>query len=129
MLKILFERIRQGHRTIKFPKQAPVLSDRFRGMPTVDHAQCTASKNSCRACADACPTDAIALLASACSDDPSEPTYRLDLAEAQMAAGQSEQAVATLAEVRATGTLTRPLRVRAANLESGAASFTRPPEP
>ena len=64
------------------------------------------------------PADAIALLASTCSDDPTEPTYRLDLAEAQMAAGQSEQAQATLAEARATGTLTRPLRVRAANLEA-----------
>ena len=64
------------------------------------------------------PTDAIALLASACSDDPNEPTYRLELAEAQMAAGQSEQALTTIAEARATGTLTRPLRVRAANLEA-----------
>jgi tetratricopeptide (TPR) repeat protein len=64
------------------------------------------------------PTDAIALLASACTDDPNEPTYRLDLAEAQMAAGQSEQALTTIAEARATGTLTRPLRVRAANLEA-----------
>jgi len=64
------------------------------------------------------PTDAISLLASACSDDPNEPTYRLDLAEAQMAAGQSEQALTTLTETRATGTLTRPLRVRAAYLEA-----------
>jgi len=64
------------------------------------------------------PTDAIALLASACADDPSEPSLRLDLAETQMAAGQSEQALATITEARATGTLTRPLLVRAASLEA-----------
>jgi hypothetical protein len=64
------------------------------------------------------PTEAIALLASTCIDDPNEPTYRLDLAEAQVAAGQSEEALATLTEARATGALTRPLRVRAANLQA-----------
>ena len=59
MLKILAERWRQGHRTSAFPKEAPVLSDRFRGMPIVDRAKCVAEANGCRACADACPTDAI----------------------------------------------------------------------
>lgn len=60
MLKIIAERWRQGHRTSRFPKQQPVLSDRFRGMPVVDPAKCV-SGNGCRVCADACPTDAIAL--------------------------------------------------------------------
>jgi len=59
MLKILAERWRQGHRTSKFPKQPPVLSDRFRGIPMVDQAKCAADKNGCHVCADACPTDAI----------------------------------------------------------------------
>jgi Ni,Fe-hydrogenase III small subunit/ferredoxin len=60
MLKILAERWRQGHRTSAFPKEAPVLSDRFRGMPVIDPSRCVA-KDGCRACADACPTDAIAI--------------------------------------------------------------------
>jgi Ni,Fe-hydrogenase III small subunit/NAD-dependent dihydropyrimidine dehydrogenase PreA subunit len=58
MLKILVERFKQGHRTGQFPKQAPVLSDRFRGLPVVDADKCQAG---CQACAEACPTDAIAL--------------------------------------------------------------------
>ncbi len=33
MLTIIRERLRQGHRTGRFPKQAPKLPDRFRGMP------------------------------------------------------------------------------------------------
>jgi Ni,Fe-hydrogenase III small subunit/formate hydrogenlyase subunit 6/NADH:ubiquinone oxidoreductase subunit I len=61
MLKILVERWRQGHRTSTFPKQQPVLSDRFRGMPVVDPAKCVANHKDCRACADACPTEAIAI--------------------------------------------------------------------
>lgn len=61
MLKILAERWRQGHRTSNFPKQPPVLSDRFRGMPVVDLSKCATDKNGCRACADACPTEAIAI--------------------------------------------------------------------
>jgi hypothetical protein len=65
------------------------------------------------------PSDAIALLDSACADNPSEPTFRLDLAEALIAAGEPARALATLAEAQASGTLTRPLRGRAANLEAG----------
>src|SRR5512147_442669 len=58
MLKIVLERLRQGHRTAKFPKQSPVLSDRFRGLPVIDPGKC---KEGCRVCADNCPTDAIFL--------------------------------------------------------------------
>jgi hypothetical protein len=64
------------------------------------------------------PGDSVALLSSACADDPSEPTFRLDLAEALVAAGESEHALATLAETAAAGALTRPLRGRAALLEA-----------
>src|SRR5205823_12180895 len=39
-----------------YPVELPVLPDRFRGMPTVDASKCP---NGCRACAEACPTDAI----------------------------------------------------------------------
>jgi Ni,Fe-hydrogenase III small subunit/ferredoxin len=58
MLKIVLERLRQGHRTAKFPKQPPVLSDRFRGLPVIDAGKC---QQGCRLCADNCPTDAILL--------------------------------------------------------------------
>ncbi|TNF33736.1 MAG: NADH-quinone oxidoreductase subunit NuoB [Deltaproteobacteria bacterium] len=59
MLKILTERLRQGHRTMKWPDgPAPALDPRWRGAPTIDRARC---EPGCDACAAACPTDAIAL--------------------------------------------------------------------
>jgi hypothetical protein len=65
------------------------------------------------------PGDSVTLLASACADDPSEPTFRLDLAEALVAAGEPARALATLQALRAAPGLTRPLETRAANLEAG----------
>ena len=56
MLKVLRARLQQGHRTLPFPGQEPVLPDRFRGLPVVDLAQCGGE---CPRCAEACPTDAI----------------------------------------------------------------------
>lgn len=59
MLKILLERMKQGHRTIKYPDGlAPAMPDRFRGRPIIDVAHCP---DGCRACADACPTQALRL--------------------------------------------------------------------
>ena len=55
-MKALLARLRQGHRTIPFPADAPTLPDRFRGLPALDQAKCDAG---CRGCIDACPTDAI----------------------------------------------------------------------
>jgi Ni,Fe-hydrogenase III small subunit/ferredoxin len=67
VLRLLLTRLRQGHRTIPFPAPAPALPDRFRGRPVFLQSGCHAE---CRACIEACPTDAI--LAD-------EPGLRVDL--------------------------------------------------
>ncbi len=67
MIQALLARLRQGHRTLAYPKGVPTLPDRFRGLPIVDSSRCPAD---CRDCANACPTDAIAI------DDRG---FRLDL--------------------------------------------------
>jgi Ni,Fe-hydrogenase III small subunit/NAD-dependent dihydropyrimidine dehydrogenase PreA subunit len=58
MLEVLLARLKQGHRTIAYPAKEPVLPDRFRGLPIVDASKCP---EGCRDCADACPTNAIAI--------------------------------------------------------------------
>lgn len=58
MLRVLRARLKQGHRTIPYPGQVPALPDRFRGLPRVDTTKCP---DGCRACAEACPTDAISV--------------------------------------------------------------------
>jgi hypothetical protein len=91
--------------------------------PAIFHKVCArelaARVSDARARLGTAPGDSVALLSSACADDPGEPTFRLDLSEALVAAGESERALATLAEAAASGTLTLPLRGRAANLEAG----------
>jgi Ni,Fe-hydrogenase III small subunit/ferredoxin len=57
MLNIIRERLKQGHRTIAYPAgDAPSLPDRFRGLPVLDESLCP---DECRACVEACPTDAV----------------------------------------------------------------------
>src|SRR5438093_4635334 len=56
MLRVSLARLKQGHRTIRYPAEAPALPDRFRGLPVLDSSKCP---DGCRACVEACPTDAI----------------------------------------------------------------------
>ena len=56
MLKIIRERIRQGHRTARYPHEAPQLPERFRGSPRIDPRHC---RDECRLCRDSCPFGAI----------------------------------------------------------------------
>jgi len=58
MFKIIPERLRQGHRTGKFPKQEPVLPARFRGAPLIDPSLC---QSGCDQCLRACPYAAVQL--------------------------------------------------------------------
>jgi Ni,Fe-hydrogenase III small subunit/Pyruvate/2-oxoacid:ferredoxin oxidoreductase delta subunit len=58
MLQLFLTRLRQGHRTIPYPDRVPALPDRFHGLPLVDSSKCP---DGCRQCAEACPTDAIAI--------------------------------------------------------------------
>ena len=68
MIDILAFRLRYGRQTVAFPDGPPRFPSRFRGRPALDASRCPAD---CSACADACPTEAIA--------DPGRPTLSLDL--------------------------------------------------
>ncbi len=57
MPSIFITRLRQGKRTLPFPDAEPELPERFRGLPIIDRSLCPSG---CDACAEACPTDAIA---------------------------------------------------------------------
>ncbi len=57
MLSIIAERLRQGHRTMSYPRgPAPPMPDRFRGLPIIEQSKCP---DGCQTCAEACPTDAV----------------------------------------------------------------------
>jgi Ni,Fe-hydrogenase III small subunit/Pyruvate/2-oxoacid:ferredoxin oxidoreductase delta subunit len=58
MANIILTRLKQGHRTVSFPKGTPTLPDRFRGLPTINQA-CV--EPSCGACLAVCPVGALAL--------------------------------------------------------------------
>ena len=56
MLKTILARIHQGHRTMPYPAEAPVLPELFRGYPQLTPERCPPG---CRLCADTCPFGAI----------------------------------------------------------------------
>jgi Ni,Fe-hydrogenase III small subunit/Pyruvate/2-oxoacid:ferredoxin oxidoreductase delta subunit len=56
MFKTMMVRIKQGFRTVPFPKGKVSLSERFRGLPQVDGSRCVAD---CGKCIEVCPTGAI----------------------------------------------------------------------
>jgi len=62
------------------------------------------------------PDAAASLLDSVCRDDPDEPAYRLDRAEALAAAGATDKALALARPMLDDESLTWPVRGRAANL-------------
>jgi Ni,Fe-hydrogenase III small subunit/NAD-dependent dihydropyrimidine dehydrogenase PreA subunit len=58
VFRLLKTRIQQGRRTLRFPLEGVDLPERFRGRPVLDASRC---EDGCRACSEACPTQAIAL--------------------------------------------------------------------
>jgi Ni,Fe-hydrogenase III small subunit/Pyruvate/2-oxoacid:ferredoxin oxidoreductase delta subunit len=56
MLQVSLARLKQGYRTIAYPAAVPALPDRFRGLPVLDSSKCP---DGCRACVEACPTEAL----------------------------------------------------------------------
>jgi Ni,Fe-hydrogenase III small subunit/ferredoxin len=56
MWKIIVERLRQGHRTGKYPRQDPVLPERFRGRPDLKPELCP---EACQQCVARCPYGAL----------------------------------------------------------------------
>jgi hypothetical protein len=66
------------------------------------------------------PEKAIDLLRSVCQDDPHEPSYRLDLADALAAAGLTDRAIGEASAVERDASMTDPLRSRAAQITASA---------
>ena len=79
MWKILRTRLQQGNRTLAFPAAPPALPDRFRGAPVLDASRC---RDGCRACIDACPTQALATEGSSLRLDLGRCLFCTDCVEA-----------------------------------------------
>ena len=56
MISALRARLKQGHRTMRYPKEPLALPERFRGYPSFNGPDCPSE---CRECADVCPVGAI----------------------------------------------------------------------
>jgi Ni,Fe-hydrogenase III small subunit/formate hydrogenlyase subunit 6/NADH:ubiquinone oxidoreductase subunit I len=57
MLSIIKARIQQGYRTIGYPRKAPVLPNRYMGLPVINQA---CMDDSCEAAISVCPVGALA---------------------------------------------------------------------
>jgi hypothetical protein len=64
----------------------------------------------------AAPAEAVRLLEDACHDDPHEPSYRIELAQARAFAGQTRAALDALGRVAGDADVTQPLHATAASL-------------
>jgi Ni,Fe-hydrogenase III small subunit/formate hydrogenlyase subunit 6/NADH:ubiquinone oxidoreductase subunit I len=74
MLTLLSERLRQGHRTTRYPRgAAPAMSERFRGQPVFGGVKCA---QGCRVCIEACPTGAISRATGATDTAGAPPASR-----------------------------------------------------
>jgi hypothetical protein len=62
------------------------------------------------------PGRAVHLLEDACHDDPHEPSYRIELAQARAFAGERRAALEALGRLAADADVTRPLHAQAASL-------------
>jgi hypothetical protein len=62
------------------------------------------------------PDQAVELMRSVCHDDPHEPTYRLDLADALAAAGSTDATLREAGAIENDPSSTLPLRARAAQI-------------
>ena len=56
MFHAILARIKQGHQTMRYPKEPVQLPERFRGYPSLNSAACPGG---CQACVDSCPVGAI----------------------------------------------------------------------
>lgn len=56
MFKVLKTRFHQKHRTMRFPKTIPEMTERYAGIPNIDSSRCSGE---CTACGDICPVKAI----------------------------------------------------------------------
>lgn len=56
MFKAILARMKQGHRTMRYPQEPVAIPERFRGFPQLDNSACRAD---CRLCREVCPTGAI----------------------------------------------------------------------
>lgn len=56
MIRAIVARMKQGHRTTRYPKEPVPLPERFRGYPRLNGSACP---EGCRECAAACPYGAI----------------------------------------------------------------------